>query len=483
MRKTAMRLLLPLPGVALLFAAAASEGLPPVSAMVVPGIVIVLLILLNGLFVAAEFAIIGVRKTQMETLADEGNNTAGHVLGILQSPQRQDRYIATAQLGITIASLGLGMYGEREFSAFIEPYLARVLGFDPHDALIVSAGYVISLSVLTYLHVVIGEMIPKSLALSSAEQAVLVLDRPMRLMQTVFSLPVAILNGIGRALLRLFRVPAVEGHTRVYSPEELEMIVSESAESGELDSEERELLLNIFDFSERTVDQVMTPRRKVEAVPRDIALDDLLDRVTQSDHSRFPVYDGDLDHVVGILHLKDLVRHQLGRHGRFDIRLLLHPVLVVPESASVEKALSLFRRSKQHMALVADEYGGTAGIVTLEDLVEEIVGEVQDEFDLDQEPFVVLRPGLVDVAGDYLLDDLRREVFLGDDADLPEIETVGGLIVDGLGRPPLVNDVYHHSEQVLITVTAVDGLAVARARIAFPTPGDTSDGDESRTPA
>jgi CBS domain containing-hemolysin-like protein len=431
-------------------------------------LVILLLVLLNGLFVAAEFAIIGVRPSRMEQLAADGNKRAAHVLAILESNREQDRYIATAQLGITIASLGLGMYGEPQIAHFLEPLLERILGEAVTPALLHTVSFVIGLSFVTYLHVVLGEMVPKSIALTGAERAVLWLSRPMDLAQTLLTPAVRVLNSIGNGILWLLRVPPAQGHARLHSPEELELIVSESAEGGLLNEEEEEMILNIFDFSDRQVGQVMTPRRKVQAIPYQMPLDELLTFVARSTFSRFPVYEGDLDHVVGILHLKDLVHQRLRGEGAVNLQDLLRPAPIVPENQPVEKLLTAFKRERMHMAVVVDEFGGMAGIVTLEDLIEEVVGEVRDEFDVEKEPLMKVAPGVLEVAGNFLLDDLVDHVYLGEEEDLPAVETVGGLIVTGLGRPPQLGDELLYDGDVRFTVMDVDGRAVARARVEFP---------------
>ncbi len=460
-------LALALPGVGLFAGAVATEGLPGLDTLIVPGIIILILVLLNGLFVMSEFAIIGVRPTQVEQLADDGNRTAQHVHAVLYSRPRQDSYIATAQLGITIASLGLGMYGEPQVAHFLEPYIGRLLDVEPSVAVVHTAGYFVSLSLLTYVHVVIGEMVPKSLALSQSERAVLAVARPMQFMETVFAVPVRLLNSIGNLLLRVVRVPLAEGHARLFSPEELELIISESAAGGLIAGPEEEIILNIFGFGEHEVHQIMKPRNNVQAVASDMELPDILHLVTDSNFSRFPVYEGDLDHVIGILHVKDLVRQQVRARSSFDIRLIIRPALLVPEKWPVEKLLAAFKRRRQHMAIVLDEYGGTAGIVTLEDLVEEVVGEVRDEFDQEGESMIRISPGVLELSGTFLVSDLRDEVYLGGEEALPEVETVGGLIVTGLGRPPLVGDQYRLGS-VSLTVLAVDNLAVSRARVEYP---------------
>lgn len=470
-----------LPGLGVLATAAAQEAShSSFSTLLVALVVILVLVLINGLFVMAEFSIIGVRPTQLEQMVEEGVSRAAPVLATIESRQKQDQYIATAQLGITIASLGLAMYGEPQIAHFIEPYLLR-LWFEPSVELVDSIGYVIALGLLTYLHVVVGEMVPKSLALSDAPRMVLLLTTPMTVARWILSYPVKILNRIGISMLRLFRIPPAEGHERVLSAEELELIVTESTEGGLLNVEEQEMILNIFDFSDRTVSQVMTPRTKVEAIPVDVSRQEILKIVSESRHSRFPVYDGDRDHIVGILHLKDLIKQTLRSESRFDLRLILRSAPAVPEDLPVETLLAAFKRQKLHMAIVLDEFGGMDGIVTLEDLVEEVVGEVRDEFDLEKEPFVELGPGLIEAEGEYLVDDFD-DGFWGNEDDLPDVETVGGLVISKLGRPPVVGDEVVYNDKIHIRVLAVEGRAVARVLVEFPDPNRTTDEDTAVPP-
>jgi CBS domain containing-hemolysin-like protein len=468
MNKFAITLSLPaFVGLSLL---ASGEELPGISSIVIPSLIILLLVLVNGFFVGAEFAIIGVRSSKIDQMVQEGSAEAESIQQTLDLPRKQDRYIATAQLGITIASLGLGMYGEPKIGEFIDPYLTRLLGGQVSSGLLHTISTIIALAFLTYLHVVIGEMVPKSISLSTPVKAVLALSKPMGIAQKILSIPVRALNGIGRLLLRLFKIPAAEGHARLHTVEEIELIVSESAEEGLLLEEEREMIRKIFDFSEREAGQIMTPRRKVQAINSDIAIEELLQLVITSRHSRFPVYEEDLDHVIGILNLKDLVQHQLSANGDLRMEDILRPAPAVPEDLPVERLLAEFKSQRIHMAVVLDEFGGLAGIVTLEDLVEEIVGEVRDEFDIEHEPLVELEPGLLEVAGNYLIVDLLDYVYLGDEENLPEVETVGGLIHTWLGRPPQVGDIVEavHSKDVKFTVLVVDGMAISRAKIEFP---------------
>lgn len=471
-------LALGLPGVSLFMATlVAAQALPPVSNLFIPLLIILLLIFINGLFVAAEFAIIAVRDTQMEQMADEGNIVAGYVLQILEIRPRMDHYIATAQLGVTLATLGLAMYGAPVIGRFVQPYL-QAAGLSA--AASSTGGFIVALSLLTYFHVVLGEMVPKSLALSNPSSMAMTLDRYMRLTGGVLNAPVRLLRGIGNSLLRLSRIPPAEGHERLLAAEELELIVAESAEGGLIEDGEEEIIRNIFDFSERTVGQVMTPRRKVQSLSIDCPQQELIRIITQSHHSRFPIYEGDPDHIVGILHLKDLIRLTLGPNGPFDLRLILRTAPEVPEDFRVDRLLAAFKKQKLHMAVVRDEFGGVAGVVTLEDLVEEVVGEVRDEFDEEREPYFQVSPGVLEVSGNYLLDDLADDVYLGEEDELPDVETVGGLITSLLGRPAVHGDLVTFMNDIRFTVLDIDQLAVVRARVEYPHAGTAGTSSEDQ---
>ncbi len=436
--------------------------------ILVPFLIILLLILLNGLFVAAEFAIIGVRPSRVEQLAQEGNRTAIGIRTTLREPGKQDRYIATAQLGITLASLGLGMYGEPAIAHLLEGPLHDWFGLE--GAIVHTISFLVALTFMTYLHVVIGEMVPKSIALQAAERTVIVLAAPMALMQSLFSVAITILNKIGLVVLKILRVPPPSKGSRLHTPDELELIVSESVAGGMLDAEEQQLIANIFDFADRRVGQVMTPRPRIEALPMNIAAPELMEQVANSSHSRFPVYEENLDNIIGILHLKDLVRWQMDGKKPFNLRGMIRRAPVVPESLYVEALLASLKRLHLHMAIVIDEYGGTAGVVTMEDLVEEVVGEVRDEFDTEEEPpFTIVEPGHVISRGSVLLDVIEEQVPVGEHNY--DIETIGGLVLAELSRPPqvgdevTVNDVTYH-------VDAVEGLAIATLTIRFTPPAE-----------
>lgn len=427
-----------------------------------PLFLIIFLIFVNGVFVAAEFSIIGVRATRIEQLAEQGHRTAIGLREVVRTPARVDRYVAAAQIGITIASLGLGMVGE--------PFIAHVIEGPLHDwfgltgDIVHTISFLVALILITYLHIVFGEMVPKSLALQNPERIVLILAGPMTLVQTVFSPAITALNRLGLLVLRLLRVPPPSHGSRLHTPDELELIVSESFVGGLLEEQEQQLVANIFDFAERRVGQVMTPRVHIDAVPVTISEAELVDLFFETNHSRFPVYEETIDRIIGVIHIKDLVHQQV--EGRpFDLRDLIHDAPAIPESMYAEALLGLFKRQHVHLAVVLDEYGGTAGIVTLEDLIEEVVGEVRDEFDADEQPpLLLVEPGHLIVQGSVPLDDVREYVALG--AIEHEVESIGGLVLAELNRPPKAGDeVVINDHQ--FRVEDVDGLTVERVSIRF----------------
>ncbi len=427
-------------------------------------IIIIVLILLNGVFVAAEFALIGVRPSRIEQLAAEGNRTADWVKHVVQDRRQTDRYIATSQLGITLASLGLGMYGE--------PVIAHVLEGPMHDwfglegPIVHTLSFLIALTIITYLHVVIGEMVPKSLALQSADRTVLMLAGPMRLVERLFAIPVRVLNWIGLHTLKLAGIPTPGEASRLYSPNELEMIVSESYAQGLVEEYEQSLVGNIMDFAERRVVQIMVPRTQLEAIPVDATRDKVLEFVFAHPHSRFPVYMGTIDNVIGVVHLKDIVRQELAGEP-FDLRAMLRQAIYVPETLMVEALLDTFRETRHHMAIVLDEHGGTLGAVTLEDLLEEVVGEVRDEFDAAEEPDIVLvEPGRIEAKGSALLDDF--EAYLPLDDHGYDVQTIGGLALAEHGRPPEVGTEIALNDDVTLRVDEMDELSIKRVSLHYP---------------
>ena len=433
------------------------------SEVLFPLFIITLLILLNGLFVAAEFSIVGSAPTRLAQMAENGSKVAGQVLSTLRDLKAQNRYLATAQVGITIASLGLGMYGEHVVAEWLVHPVEQVPGLSPVTAGTLAA--TISIVLLTYLHVVFGEMIPKSVALHSSENMVLNLQPIMRLMSAVFMPVVYILNSAGNAILRLAGVPVLSPGSRVISPDELELIVDESFEGGLIEAGEQLFIENILDMSERKIGQVMTPRNRVTGISIHSNETEVMDLVCDKGYSRFPVYDGNLDQIVGVLHIKNLARQQVHEEQVFHLPNLVSPTLYVPESVSLEEMLLLFKREGQLIAIVLDEYGGTAGLITLEDLVEEVVGEILDEFDQEIIPIQVIDLHKLRIRGDLLLDELNQHYDL--DLDHPDADTVAGLVMAELGRMLQAGDAVEF-QGVRFEVETMLGLAVQTVLVELP---------------
>jgi CBS domain containing-hemolysin-like protein len=374
----------------------------------IPLLIISVLILLNGVFVAAEFAIIAAPKTRMTQLANKGSKVASQVLRVMDSPDLQNRYITTAQVGITIMSLSLGMYGEDVLAEWLIGLLHPLEGLaEPiaHTIAIVAA-----VGILTYLHVVLGEMIPKSLALQSSESTVLTLTRPMSIFEKVFYPLVIILNRLAVFVTKILRVPPPDSITHLLTSEELEYIIEESSEGGLVESSDQLFIENILDLEERTAEQAMTPRNRIYSIPADADRTRALGIICETNKTRYPVYDGDLDQIIGILHLKDLARHIVHHPDVETINYheIVRPANFVPEKLPLDELLIRFRRGNFQIATIFDEYGGTSGIITLEDLIEEVVGEIQDEFDVERPPIEELSPNLLRVRGDVILDELRQ---------------------------------------------------------------------------
>ncbi len=431
--------------------------------VLVPVIVITLLILVNGLFVAAEFGIAASPRIRVRHLAEEGNSRAAWVLKTLQTPSLLNRYISTAQVGITLASLGLGMYGEHAVADWILRPLEHVTWVSTTAAHTMAT--ILAVGFLTFLHVVIGEMVPKSLALQHPIETAIRLGGPMSLSERVFLPLTIVLNYIGDFLLRLARVPPASPGERLASTDELAYIVEESSERGLLDPTEQVYFENVLDFQERTVGQVMTPRNRIVGLP--LQADELmvLETLATKPHSRYPVFEGDRDSIVGIVHAKDVALQIVNGPGPISAESCMRPVLFVPETMPLDTMLQQFRREHIQVAVAIDEFGGTAGLVTLEDLAEEIIGEIQDEFDQELPPFEAIDPSTLRVRGDLLLDELDQHFDL--ELEHEEADTVGGVIMAELGRVPKVGDAVLW-EGVTFSVESTDGLAVRTAIVTLP---------------
>jgi CBS domain containing-hemolysin-like protein len=420
---------------------------------------IIVFVLSNAFFVAAEFALVSVRRTRIAELVENGRVGAEVVQKAIENP---DRVIAATQLGITLSSLALGWAGEPALSHLILP-LVSIFPKVIQPGLSHSLSAAMAFLLITFLHVVIGELAPKSIALQDPERTALVVAGPTLFTERLFKPVIWALNGSGNALLRLLGIQPATGHQLVHSVEELKMIVSASAEGGVVQAEEREMLNAVFDFGDLVVRQVTVPRTEVVAVEADTPLEEIINLVTQTTYTKFPVYEDSLDQVIGIVHVRDLLNalKALGRPGCVARDIAREP-LFVPETLLVSALLRLFRDNRQHMAIVLDEFGGTAGVVTLEDLLEEIVGEVSNLFDITIPGFETLPDGSILLDGLIQVEEVNDH--LGLDLKEPYYDTIGGYVMGKLGRIPQLNDQVE-ADGVRLKVVEMDGLRVARVSL------------------
>jgi CBS domain containing-hemolysin-like protein len=416
------------------------------------------LVLANGFFVASEFAVISVRKTRIDQLLAEGSRMARPVRRALDNP---DQFIAATQLGITMASLGLGWIGEPALASLIEPMLHGLpAGLSAATSHTVSVA--IAFMVITALHIVLGELAPKTVALQYPETTSLIVAKPTELFLKVFKPFIRVLNGMGWAVVRLFGMKAASGHGLVHSEEELKMLVTASQQAGVLEEDEEQMLHRVFHFAEFTAAEMMVPRTEMAAVKADASINEVVDLVWRGRHTSLPVYRSELDNIVGIMLTPDLVRALASPRPNFSVAALAREALNVPETMKADELLRQMRRHRTHQAIVIDEYGGTAGLVTFERVMERIVGELGGDFGATDSAVRQLADGSAEVDGLALVTDVNERFAL--EIDEETYTTLGGYVLGRLGRRPKVGDQFETGGKTL-RVEAVDGLRVSRVRI------------------
>lgn len=418
-----------------------------------------LLIFANAFFVAAEFALVSVRKTRIEELVAQGNATAKTVRHVIHDP---DRFIAATQLGITIASLALGWIGEPAVAHLIEPLFGFIPGSLVSQATSGAIATVLAFAFITFLHVVIGELAPKSIALGSPEQAALVVAPPMVIFENVFRPAIWALNGAGNGLLRLVGLNRPTGHQLVHSVEELKMLMTASSAGGELEPVEREFAQRALDFADTQASEVMIPRTAIRAVEDNATIQDFLMLFSTVSHSRFPVYTDSLDNIIGFVWVKDILRalaKSPDAHAQ-PVKSVMRPPLFVPESKEIGELFREMQRAKAQMAIVLDEYGGTAGMVTIEELIEEVVGSVSDELAVAIPQLRRVEEGQIEADAMMGVDETNAQ--LG--TDLPEsddYETLAGLLMTRMGRVPNEGDMVRINN-LKLTVTKMQGPKIEK---------------------
>lgn len=422
---------------------------------------VALLVVTNGFFVAAEFAIVTVRKTRVDQLIAEGNRGARRVREAISQP---DRYIASTQLGITMASLALGWVGEPAIADTLQPLLGR-LPATWAAASAHSIAVAIAFVLITSLHIVFGELAPKTIALQHAEGTAMVVTGPVHLFMVAFWPFIALLNGMGRRAVGLLGLRAPSGHSMVHSEEELKMLVTASQEAGVLEEEEEQMLHRVFGFGDLTAGQVMVPRTEMSGIRADATLDEVTDLVSRQPHPWLPVYREGFDDIIGFLHVEDLFPAIRKPADPFRVTDYLREAMTVPETLTADEVLEEMKRLRTHHAVVIDEYGGTAGLVTFEGLMERIVGEVGSEFSPAGTRISILPDGSALIDGLALTTDVNEQFGLHIDENV--YTTVGGLVLGLLGRRARLGDRVELEGRVL-RVEALDHLRVARVYLSPP---------------
>jgi CBS domain containing-hemolysin-like protein len=427
------------------------------------------LVLLNGFFVGAEFALVRARRTRLEAYARLGDRKARIAL---RATSNIAALLSASQLGVTLASLGLGWVAEEAVGhvfANLFAHLPPVVELSLRATLAAASALV----VVTYLHVVFGELAPKAAALNHPEQLARWLAPPLVAFAWVTTPFTWLLNRSSQVVLRLLGERAPSAEEVVHSPEELRMLVEQSQEGGALQQQDAELIEGVFEFSEKNAREVMTPRTEIVAVPLDATLDEAVEIVEEGGFSRYPVFDETIDDIVGLLLAKDLLGVLHHRPAEFTLRSIMRDVHVVPGTREVEEVLADFKRRKEHMAIVLDEYGGTAGIVTMEDLLEEIVGEILDEYDERVEPEPVVAEGETLVPGATHISELNERFGL----EVPEEDytTIGGFVFGTLGRLPVAGDRIA-AGGAAFTVREMSGRRIETLGVELNGAGPTPDG-------
>jgi putative hemolysin len=420
--------------------------------------IIVVLTFINAIYVAAEFATVAVKSVRIQALAESGHKTAQRLAPHLADATSLDRYVAACQIGITASTLLLGAFAQSRLVHLVEPWLTRVTGLDPTQAASVTATTILIL--ITAFNVVLGELLPKAVALRFPERVALALTYPMLVSLWLYHWFIKVLNGTGTLILKAMRVPVV-GHRHVHSPEELEQLVSHGADSVTLDETERRLMSRVFRFGDHTAQNIMVPRMKVQGLFLSTALDEALETMQTSGHTRFPVFDGEADKVEGYIHIMDVTR-ALADGALTDLSTLLRPVAYAPANLAVDRLFERMRKERAHLVVLLDEFGGTMGIVTMEDILGEVLGEMQDEFGRRDGRILERDEKGLTVRGVMLLDQLQEETSWP--MEPSPADTVGGLVMHVLGRPAVEGDEVVFSG-VKFMVRQVQGHRVARVRV------------------
>lgn len=394
-------------------------------------LLVLLLVFFNAFFVATEFSMVKVRKSKIETLINDGNKKARHALTVIKN---LNAYLSACQLGITLASLGLGWVGEPAIARMLEPIFVY---FNLPTSMVHTISFLLGFSIITSCHIVLGELVPKSLAIIKAEKIAMVTALPLIFFYKLTTPIMWLFNQSTNGILKIFGVSPVNDHDAAHTDEEIKLLVEESFQHGLVDKTERALVDNIFDFTETTVKDIMVPRTDMVCLFLEDSFDAMIAATFITHLTRYPVCKESKDNVIGFIHIKDLYQQKIEGSNQ-NINDIIREAYFVPESLSISELMKGFKKEKIHMAVIVDEYGGTCGLVTLEDILEEIVGEIQDEFDEETAEIVKDENGSYSVDGKIQIEDIMALIDVTIESE--NIDTIGGWMYAELGNYPKVND-------------------------------------------
>jgi len=406
-------------------------------------VIVFLLVFMNAFFVATEFAMVKVRKSRIETLVVEGTSNAKYTLKVVKD---LNSYLSACQLGITLASLGLGWIGEPAVADLLTPFFNL---FHLQESVVYSISFILGFSIITGFHIVLGELVPKSLAIISSEQIAMYTALPLIIFFNITFPIMWAFNHSTSLVLKAFGVSLVDDHEIAHTDEEIKLLVEESYNHGLIDKTELTFIDNIFDFSEKTVKEIMIPRTDMDCIYVEDSFEEIVSFTINQQHTRYPVCKDNKDNVIGFIHIKDLYKQKIQGNSQ-NIEDIIREIKFVPESLSISELLKVFKREKMQMAIIIDEYGGTFGLVTVQDILEEIVGEMQDEFDMEGNEIIKTENGTYHVDGKVLIEDVIE--LLDIEIEAENIDTIGGWIYSQLKSYPQVNDkiIYEDYEFIIL---------------------------------
>ncbi|MBP1992829.1 hemolysin family protein [Paenibacillus eucommiae] len=412
------------------------------------------LVLLNGFFVAAEFAMVKVRSSRIDTLAEEGRTNAKFAKGIIHN---LDAYLSACQLGITLTSLGLGYVGEPAFALMLGPLLQP---FGLSDGVFHTISFLIAFTLMTTLHITLGEQFPKTYAIRKAEKITLLSAAPMVLFYKIMFPFIWVLNGISNWMLRRVGIEPTTEHEIAHTEEEIRVLMKESHKNGLIDNTELTLVDNIFEFADTTAKEIMIPRTEMECLYANLSYAENLAFAIKDMRTRYPVCDPDKDNIIGFVHIKDLLKPDSNLKG---IKKIMRPLMTVPDSIQISDLLKILQKKRGQMALLIDEYGGTSGLVTLEDIMEEIVGEIQDEFDEERPTIEMKDENTFSIDGLLLIDEVNN--YFGLEITSDDYDTIGGWVYSQIEMPPSKNQQVMYNEEFQFVVEETDHLRISRIMV------------------